>query len=84
MDKQNAFDEAFDGLVEEVGIDWAEVTLDDLVEKLAAVGLTVQPWQRDRLAVWVEAYQSGVPLVPQVLRLRRDLLLEELWRAGRG
>lgn len=68
MDNQEAFDEAFNAIE-------VEFALDDVVEKLAAIGLRVEPWQRDVVRQWLDSESLDTPLSTRVGRLRRRLRL---------
>lgn len=48
-------DEMFESMVE------CEVTLDDVIEKLAAVGVEVEPWQRGVVSRWLDLLDDGLP-----------------------
>ena len=76
---QEAFDEAFETFVA------CEVTLDDVVEKLAAVGVVVAPEQRLVVARWLDLFSEGspIPLGYRLMMLRGMLEAseEEPWLA---
>lgn len=80
-----------DEWVDEVFYDMAvEFCLDDLVERLAAVGIEVLPWQRDVLSAWLDADDLRLPRSVRFFRLvsmlrcaRREVAaLDALWGAS--
>ena len=64
--EQSAFDVEFTYIVE------CDRTLDDVIDKLAEVGVTVEPWQRGAVSRWLDMFSDGspIPLEHRVSMLR--------------
>ena len=74
--EQEVVDATFDWIVQ------SEHWLDDVTERLAAVGILIQPWQRLVVARWLDSNwsDSSIPIGERLLRLR--LLLEDVSNAA--
>jgi hypothetical protein len=51
----------------------SERTLDDVIVKLADVGITIEPWQRILVADWIVQQQENIPLASRLAVLREML-----------
>lgn len=67
FDDDDMLREQFDAIVE------ADESLDDVVECLAAAGVTVFPWQRHLLVRWLDMHpaNTSVPLASRLVTLKR-------------
>jgi hypothetical protein len=65
--EQETVDVEFTWIVE------SERTLDDVIVKLAEVGITIEPWQRILVADWIVQQQADVPLASRLAVLREML-----------
>lgn len=66
MKDQEAFDEAFDRIV-------VDDSLDDVIAKLAAVGVKVEEWQRGIVFGWLDRDDPKVPLELRLAVLKQLL-----------
>ena len=73
-EEQAAFDTEFTYIME------CERSLDDVVEKLASIGLRVKPGQRHLVARWLDMFSQNSP-IPLSERLA---MLRGLLRSGRS